>query len=125
MTILVVDDFAVNRKLVNAVLSHAGFQVCEAGDGIQALRVLGCEPIDAVISDILMSNMDGYRLCMEIRRSEKFSGLPFIFYTSTYTSPGDEALAMEIGADKFIRKPAPGEVIVGTVRELVSGSRRV
>jgi PAS domain S-box-containing protein len=124
MTILVVDDFAVNRKVVNAFLSHEGFRVLEASDGIEALRILEREPIDAVISDILMPNMDGYRLCMELRRSAKFSGVPFVLYNSAYTSPGDEALALELGADAFIRKPAPDQVIVDTLRGLVSGPRR-
>jgi CheY-like chemotaxis protein len=124
MTILVVDDFAENRKVVNAVLSHEGFRVFEASDGIEAFRILEREPIDAVISDILMPNMDGYRLCIELRRSAKFSSVPFVLYNNAYTSPGDEALALELGADGFIRKPASGQVIVDTIREVVSGPRR-
>jgi len=125
MTILVVDGFESSRKGVNADLSHEGFRVREAGNGIEALRALEQEPIDAVISDILMPNMDGYRLFTEVRRHERFNDVPFIFYMSTHLSPSDEAFALGLGADKFIRKPVSGQVIVNAVRELASGPRRV
>ncbi len=123
MTILVVDGFESSRKGVNADLSHEDFRVREAGNGIEALRVLEQEPIDAVISDILMPNMDGYRLFTEVRRHERFNDVPFIFYMSTHLSPSDEAFALGLGADKFVRKPDPGRVMVDAVRELVSGRR--
>jgi PAS domain S-box-containing protein len=123
MTVLVADDSELNRKLLNAIFSHEGFRVLEAADGVEALQVLEREEVDAVVSDILMPNMDGYRLCTEVRSSERFSSVPFIFHTSAYTSPSDEKIALELGADKFIRKPAPGPTIVNAVRDLVSGPR--
>ena len=125
MTVLVADDSPSNRKLLSAIFSREGFRVVEVADGVEALEVLEREEIDAVVSDILMPNMDGYRLCTEVRRSERFSSVPFIFYTSAYTSPSDEELALELGADRFIRKPAPVPMIVSAVRELVSGPRRI
>ena len=100
MNILIVDDIVTNRKLLRVTLEAEGHATIEAADGVEALQILARENVDAVISDILMPNMDGFRLCHEIRKSERFHALPFIIYTSTYTSPGDVKLAQTVGADK-------------------------
>ena len=64
--------------------------------------------VDAVISDILMPSMDGFRLCHEIRKSSKpYAFVPFILYTATYNSPSDRELARTVGADDYLTKPAP------------------
>ena len=62
-----------------------------------------------------MPNMDGYRFCQEMRRHERLHHLPFIIYSSTYDSKADAELAMEMGADKFIKKPAPVREITGAL----------
>src|SRR5258707_9332097 len=81
-TILIVDDNPTNLKLLRAVLEAESFAVVEAADGVEALEVLKEQKVDSIISDILMPRMDGYRLCLEVRKSESHA-LPFIFYTST------------------------------------------
>ena len=118
MRILVVDDNATNRKLLRVTLAEEGITTVEAGDGIEALMALDREPVDAIISDILMPRMDGYRLCYEVRASKKFCHLPFIIYTSTYTSPSDEKTGLDLGADKFLRRPSPAKEIVAALRAL-------
>src|SRR6476620_7331269 len=107
MRILIVDDNPINRKLLRVTLAGEGIATVEAGDGIEALVALNREPVDAIISDILMPRMDGYRLCYEVRASEKFCHLPFIIYSNTYTSPNDEKAGLDLGADQFLRRPAP------------------
>ena len=67
MNLLIVDDIATNRKLLRATLEAEGHTTLEAADGVEALQILAGETVDAVISDILMPNMDGFRLCHEIR----------------------------------------------------------
>jgi signal transduction histidine kinase len=119
MKVLVVDDTASNRKLLRAVLEAEGVTVGEADDGFRALKALEREKFDAVISDILMPRMDGYRLSREIRRDPRLCNLPIIAYTSTYLSPGDEKLALRSGADRYLRKPAPVEVLLRTLAELL------
>ena len=111
MNILIADDNATNLKLLRAMLEAEGHCVFTANDGLEALKLLDHEKIEAVISDILMPRMDGYRLCLEVRKSEKFNELPFIFYTATYTSPSDSKAAMDLGADDFLKKPAPAAEI--------------
>ncbi len=82
------------------------------------MRALDSEAaVDAVISDILMPVMDGFRLCKEIRRSSRTSAqLPFILYTATYDSPGDRELADLVGADGYVLKPAPIPVLLGALQ---------
>jgi signal transduction histidine kinase len=124
MKVLIVDDIETNRKLLRLNLQAEGIETREAADGVDALAALETAETDAVISDILMPRMDGYRLCREIRGRAALRNLPFIFYTSTYTSPGDEQLAIACGADRYIRKPAPIQEIVQAVRELIDPSRQ-
>ena len=118
MNILIVDDTPINLKLLRAQLESEGHAVFEAHNGMDALALLECQPVDAVISDILMPKMDGYRLCLEIRKQAPLRNLPIIIYTSTYISPGDEKLAIDMGADKYLKKPASVETLVAALLEV-------
>lgn len=107
-TVLVVDDLEIHRRLLRAGLESNGYLVVEASNGVEALDMLSKHPVDAVISDILMPRMDGYRLCREIRSgTEDYAHVPFILYTSTYDSAGDRQLARNVGADAYLLKPSP------------------
>jgi CheY-like chemotaxis protein len=119
MNILIVDDHTTNRKLLRVTLEAESHALLEASDGIEALEVLARENVDAIISDILMPNMDGFRLCHEVRKSEVLRTLPFIIYTGTYTSAGDMKLAQTVGADKYLVKPVPSAVMIETLRSLL------
>ena len=119
MKILVVDDNATNRKVLQVLLMQEGHAVLEAEDGLEALHTLERENIDAVISDILMPRMDGYRLCYEIRQNPKINSIPFIAYSATFTSPHDERVALDFGADRFLAKPALPEAIIKALHEAV------
>ena len=66
--ILIVDDNAVNRKLLRLTLQAENYTTVDAADGIEALAALKLQAFDIVVSDILMPNMDGYALCKEVRR---------------------------------------------------------
>lgn len=116
---LIADDFPINLKILRSGLESEGHQVVEAANGVEALALLEREPVDAVISDILMPSMDGFRLCGEIRKSTKhYSDIPLILYTSTYDSPSDRALADSVGADAYILKPAPAAALIAAVRAI-------
>src|SRR6266576_613714 len=119
INVLIADDNVTNRKLLRTVLEYAGHTVLEADNGVTALKFLEQGQVDAVISDILMPGMDGFRFCFEIRRNSKLRKLPFIVYTSSYTSVSDEKLAMQFGADRFLRKPASANSIVETFQKLL------
>lgn len=119
MKILVVDDNATNRKVLRVMLTASRHQVDEAADGIEALEKLRTGGFDAVFADILMPRMDGYRFCHEVRGDPGLKDLPVIVYTSTYTSDSDEQLALSVGADGFVRKPASSAAVIETLERVV------
>src|SRR3981189_647086 len=119
-TILVVDDTAYLLKLTRDMFEIAGYTVITATDGDVALEILAHKKIDLVVTDILMPNTDGYILCYTIRTMEKTKHMRVIIYSATYASSGDEEMAIEIGADKFIRKPASMDVLIGAGRSLLA-----
>ena len=124
MRVLVVDDDPIQRKLLHAILTSGGQQSAGAQDGVEALEALRTgKPFDAVITDVLMPRLDGYRLCFEIRRDEALCHLPVVVYTASYTSASDEKLARTAGADDFLRKPAEAGKILETLERVVRGPR--
>jgi two-component system cell cycle sensor histidine kinase/response regulator CckA len=123
MKVLIVDDNDSSRKLLRLILVAEGHDMVEASDGQEALEKLESSPVDAVISDILMPRMDGYRFCYEARRKKSLQNLPIIIYSSTYTSPTEESVALNLGADRFLRKPAPAAVILRTLSDVTSQPR--
>lgn len=124
MNILIVDDQPTNLKLLRAQLETEGHVVVGAADGVEALAELDRARPDAVISDILMPRMDGYRLCYEMRATDRFRDIPFLFYSATYTSPVDEQLCYDLGANKYLAKPAPPGALLAALKEITEAGGR-
>jgi len=124
LNILVVDDNSLSRTMLAELLGSEGYIVMEATDGISALALLEQQRIDAVISDALMPAMDGYQLCHKIRGAPRFNDVSVIVYSGVLTSPESETLASELGAVRFLRKPAPLDTITSTLREVLREAER-
>ena len=122
--VLLVDDNPVLLKLGKEIFESDGYEVVGAGDGEQALGLLAQNTIGVVITDILMPNMDGYSLCYNIRNNENYKNIPIIIYSATYVSQNDEKLALDIGADMYISKPAGIQFLLDTTREIISKPRK-
>jgi CheY-like chemotaxis protein len=120
MKVLIVDDIETNRMLLRVALNAEGYITLEAAAGIEALKILARETVEVVLTDILMPRMDGYRLCHEIRTNDRLRDLPIVIYTSTYTSPSDEKLALGLGANRYLKKPAPFQTILTALREAIA-----
>jgi PAS domain S-box-containing protein len=103
--ILIVEDNKENRYLLETLLQAEGHQVVKAAEGGEALSLVRREPVDLVISDIMMPGMNGFRLCREMKRAKDLRRIPFIFYTATFLEKEDEILGMSLGAARFIMKP--------------------
>jgi two-component system, OmpR family, response regulator RpaB len=99
--ILVVDDEEPLRNLLRISLQKGGYTVYTAGNGREALEVFKGSPIDLVLLDILMPDMDGYTLCAELR---KRSDVPIIML-SALNRPDDVVYGFSLGADDYISKP--------------------
>ena len=120
-SVLIVDDNATNRKLLREVLQAEGYLTTEAEDGVDALSVLSRQlrPVDIIVCDVLMPNMDGYRLCREVRGRPEFKDLFFILYTATDFTSDDEKMGLDLGADRFISKEGSIRSILKTIDELM------
>ena len=119
MTILIVDDSESHLQVLQSFLAHCGYQTVAAADGAEALAKARLNPPDLVVSDILMPVMDGFTLCREWKKDERLKGIPFVFYTSTYTDERDREFALGLGADRFLIKPEKTEVLIQAIREVL------
>ncbi|MBK8020816.1 MAG: response regulator [Chloroflexi bacterium] len=117
-SILVVDDYIVQQRVLRQVLSSAGYDVTVAGDGMEALEYLAAEQYALVILDIAMPEMDGIEVLSRMRDREPTRALPVIMLTAS----GEEeakAIARKAGADAFLTKPASSHEIIATVQGMI------
>ncbi|MBT3375512.1 MAG: response regulator [Lentisphaerae bacterium] len=119
MRLLIVDDREENRYFLEMLLQGHGHEVISAVDGVQALELARRAPPGIIISDILMPGMDGFALCREWKKDPALRGIPFIFYTATYTEPKDQELALSLGAERFMVKPAEPEAFIKMLNEVI------
>lgn len=121
---LVVDDKPENLYLLRALLQGHGYSVDQARHGAEALTLARQTPPDLVISDLLMPVMDGYTLLRHWKADARLRAIPFVVYTATYTEPKDERLALDLGADAFIVKPAEPEPFMARIQEVLAQKQR-
>jgi signal transduction histidine kinase len=121
--ILIVDDVADNRYLLQVLLAGHGYEVEAAGNGVEALSKAREKKPDLIISDLLMPVMDGYSLLREWKSDLSLTDIPFIVYTATYTDRADEKLALDLGADEFIIKPCDPTDMLGLVLRVLQGAK--
>ncbi|MDO9218196.1 MAG: PAS domain-containing protein, partial [Lacisediminimonas sp.] len=115
--VLIVDDKEENLYFLQVLLGGHGYAVDTARHGAEALVKARMAPPDMVVSDLLMPIMDGYTLLRHWKADPRLKPIPFVVYTATYTEAQDEQLALDLGADSFILKPAEPDVFIARIRE--------
>jgi two-component system chemotaxis response regulator CheY len=119
--VLIVDDSAAIRKILQRMLGQAGLnlgKILEAGDGLEALEKLKSQPVNLILSDINMPNMDGIQLLGALKSNPNFKHVPVIMITTE----GGEAKVMEavqLGASGYVRKPFTADQIKEKLAGLV------
>ena len=114
--ILVVDDESMMRKLVRDFLEREGFEVLEAGDGMEAMEIFYEEKeIALIILDVMMPKMDGWQVCREVRQSSK---VPIIMLTAR-SEERDELQGFDLGIDEYISKPFSPKILVARVEAVL------
>jgi signal transduction histidine kinase/DNA-binding response OmpR family regulator len=118
MHAMIVDDNEANVYYLRALLEGNGWKVDGASNGVEALARARQLPPEVVVSDLLMPIMDGFTLLKHWKSDERLKGIPFVVYTSTYTEPEDERLAVSLGADAFILKPSEPQEFLARLGEV-------
>jgi PAS domain S-box-containing protein len=110
--VLVADDDPVQGKLLRIRLEQEGFRIVPAADGAEALDLARAAPPDAIISDVLMPRLDGFRLCLAVRQDARLRDIPVVLTSAAYTEDLDYRLARKAGAsDLVLRTPGHQAVI--------------
>ena len=116
--VLIVDDSISMRKLVQGTLVEAGHCVVEAEDGVDGLAKAKQSPIDLVITDINMPNMDGLELLGELRKLSDFKFTPILVLT-TEMDPEKKKIAKERGATGWLVKPFNPDQLISTIKKVL------
>ncbi len=114
--ILVVEDQEDNRKILEDLLSSAGFEVIHVADGAAGVAVAERERPDLILMDIQLPIMDGYEATRRIKANPALAKIPIIAVTS-YALSGDEEKAAAAGCDGYVTKPFSPRALLATVRQ--------
>src|SRR6266851_5561283 len=116
--ILIADDSLYIRQSINKTLSHEGYDVLEAVDGLQTLEQLSKESPDLLLLDIEMPNLNGYDVLSIVRTHQEFSALKIVLLTSR-SSEKHKRRARQLGAHEYLTKPCPQDVLLKTIKSLL------
>ncbi len=112
---LVVDDNAINRRILASILQKEGFELLEAIDGEEAVETSLREKPDIVLLDIMMPKMDGYAVCETLKAHDETRDIPIIFL-SALSEVSDKIKGLELGAVDYITKPFDRGEVLARVR---------
>jgi DNA-binding response OmpR family regulator len=113
--ILIVEDEKEIRNILKVYLLTAGYEVTEAADGEEAMKIFYEKPFDLVILDIMLPKKDGWSICREIK---EYSSVPVIIITAR-DNENDEVFGFEIGADDYITEPFSNKVFLARVKTVL------
>jgi len=102
--VLVVDDEADLVRILQFGLEAIGYHVDTASDGQEGLKKARELKPDIILLDLMLPKLDGYKVCRLLKFDERYKNIPIIIL-SARTQEGDQLLAMEMGANRFITKP--------------------
>lgn len=116
--ILVTDDEEHISELVKYNLEKAGFTVSVCHTGTGTLEKLEEHPVDLLVLDLMLPDIDGIEVCKRIRKSEKYSELPIIMLTAK-SEEIDRILGLELGADDYMTKPFSVKELVARIKTVL------
>ena len=121
--VLVVEDEAHIRELIQLHLGLEGLDIEAVGDGQEALARANTEPFDLIILDLMLPGVDGISICRAVRRDGPNQDVPILMLTAR-REESDKVLGLESGADDYLAKPFGIRELVARARALLRRPRR-
>ena len=123
-TVYFIDDSATMREVIKIAFRKENIQVITCPDAATALAQFGDTAPDAVITDVIMPDKDGYEVCQFIKQHEQFGRTPVILMSGVVNKAVAEK-AMAVKADELVRKPFQPQELIARVRNLLNPRRPV
>jgi putative two-component system response regulator len=116
--IMIVEDDPRSVKLMEAYLLPEGYEITRASDGFEALNKIEQEPVDVILLDVMMPNVNGYDVCKQLKADRNLRFIPIIMMTAL-TGKEDKIKGIEAGADEFVTKPVDREELLARIKSLL------
>lgn len=118
--ILIIEDNEQNRYMSRFLLEKKGFQVTEAQDGREGIRLAATIQPDLILLDIQLPGMDGYAVARELRSKPETAQIPIVMVTS-YAMVGDRRKGLDAGGNGYMEKPIDPDTFVDEIARFLPG----
>src|ERR1700719_86594 len=117
-TVYFIDDSATMREVIKIAFRRESINIIACADAAAALAQFPQNPPDAVITDVIMPDQDGYSVCTQIKQHAEYASIPVILMSGVVNKTvADKAIAVK--ADELIRKPFQPQELIGRVKSLL------
>ncbi len=116
--VLVVEDHEDNMRIMNDMLTSAGYEVIKAVTGHEGVAMAGSDKPDLILMDVMLPGLDGYEATRRIKDDDALRHIPVIAVTS-YALDGEEGKAEEAGCDAYFAKPVSPRALLAKIREFI------
>jgi DNA-binding response OmpR family regulator len=116
--ILVVDDEPHIAQIMKLTLEHSGYEVAVAGDGAEGLKKAKEWEPDLILLDLMLPNIDGYKVCRLLKFDQKYQHIPIILVSAMGEAQNKE-LGKQVGADLYMSKPFKPDELLDQVENLL------
>lgn len=117
VTVLIAEDQPDMRRFIACELAEL-YQVLEAGNGKEALDILKTQPVNIIVSDVMMPVMDGFDFCNKVKNNINYSHIPFIILTAQHNLQS-RLEGLNNGADAYIEKPFSMDLLLAQICNLL------
>src|ERR1700730_16601437 len=118
-TVYFIDDSATMREVVKIAFRRENINIITCGDAAAALAQFDQNPPDAVITDVIMPDQDGYSVCTQIKQHAQFGHIPVVLMSGVVNKTVADK-AVSVRADELIRKPFQPQELIGRVKALLT-----
>jgi signal transduction histidine kinase len=119
--VLHIEDDPANRLLVRKILAGAGFEVVDAVDGLEGVRLARTQRPDLVLVDLNIPGLDGYEVTLRLRGDASLRQVPIV----AITAEGDRSTSLAVGCDGFVQKPINARTFAATLKKFLRGGKEV